>query len=388
MNLFVVPSWYPTKIHPEGGTFFRERAHILSRNGLNITVISPVFHSFRDLFQRNKMTETWKQDQALAFAQKEKINLFPKCEQLAFRSYKSLTLRLVKKGIEKFGKPDGVFIHSSLWAGAALSSWLNQEKIPFAVSEHLMGFMRKNGLSTFQKKMITRTYQRAQAVVATSSTLKTNIVSQFPEAESKIRIIPNPADVQSFHARKSSGCPSPFRFIYVGLFRPEKRLDLLLDAFSKVKATHSECKLTLIGDGSLRKPIENQIKTLGLGSSVTLTGYLKKHQIADQLQNHDALVLSSDVETFGVAPIEAMASGLPVIATECGGPSDYITPETGLLVPKNDIQKLADGMVYLMNNYHQYSTEKIRSFVESRFGDEAYSDLVRSMFNDLKQTTF
>lgn len=383
MNLFVIPSWYPTKIHPEDGTFFRERAHILSRDGINVTVVSPVQHSLWDLIHIRKMTETQSRDQNINLLQKEIINKFPKCEKHSFKSYQSLAVGLFKRGVGLFGRPDAVYIHSSLWAGAALCSHLHKEAIPFAVSEHLMSFMQDGRFSAFQKMKIEETYRCAQTIVATSSSLQDQIMNKFPDARSKVRIIPNPADIQSFSQKETDGSHSPFRFIYIGLFRPEKRLDLLLDAFLKVKKSMPDTHLTIIGDGPLQKSVKHQIQRLHLKSSVTLTGYLTKDKIASQLRGHDALVLSSDVETFGVAPIEAMAVGLPVIATDCGGPSDYITPNTGLLIPKDDVQLLADGMIQLIENYDQFSRGKIRSFTIGRYGDDAYSNLVRAMIDDL-----
>ena len=76
----------------------------------------------------------------------------------------------------------------------------------------------------------------------------------------------------------------------------------------------------------------NEIKKLNLSEFIDLKGYLSQHQIVKELHNNDILISASDVETFGVVLIEAQACGLPVIATNCGGPSDIISDETGILV--------------------------------------------------------
>ena len=74
-----------------------------------------------------------------------------------------------------------------------------------------------------------------------------------------------------------------------------------------------------------------------------------------------------------------MACGLPVLATNCGGPIDYVTQETGLIVQTNNVQSLAEGMMNLIVNYEKYCPKKIRLFVKNKYGDKMYADLVRSM---------
>ena len=381
MNLFIIPSWFPTKLHPEFGTFFRDRAQILSRGGFDVTIISPVQHSLWEFFRYKSVPKIWKQENQVTVLQKEIINHYPKIERLAFRSYQRLSISLLKQAIHKRGKPDAIYIHSSLWAGAALSSFLNNNNIPFAVSEHIMTFLQGDRFSVFQKSAIEKSYEFARSIVAPSSVLKKNIAQYFSQYSSKMRIIPNPADFSKFQIKLPKQSPD-FQFISVACFRPEKRTDILLNSFSKVREIYNNVHLTLVGDGPLRKKIEKQILLLKLKSVVTLRGFLNKEDVAEQLQNSDVLVLSSHLETFGVAPIEAMACGLPVLATNCGGPSDYITKDTGLLVQKNNIQALADGMIYLIENYKNYCPETIRLFVNNKFGDKIYTNLVQSMFSE------
>ena len=109
MNLFIVPSWYPTKLHPEAGTFFRDQAQILSHRGFDITIISLVQHSLRDFFNYKSAPEIWSRENQLRVLQKETINRYPKLERLAFRSYQTFAVNLLKQGINKRGKPDAVY---------------------------------------------------------------------------------------------------------------------------------------------------------------------------------------------------------------------------------------------------------------------------------------
>ena len=86
-----------------------------------------------------------------------------------------------------------------------------------------------------------------------------------------------------------------------------------------------------------------------------------------------AFVLSSQHETFGVVLIEALAQGLPLIATRCGGPEDIINKDNGLLVPINDVDRLAEAMFSIYNNYEKYDPEKLREHCKEEYSEKSIS---------------
>lgn len=136
-------------------------------------------------------------------------------------------------------------------------------------------------------------------------------------------------------------------FVAVGRLEPQKNFPLLLDAFAA--ARRSDDKLTIIGEGAARARLERQIAALGLQDSVTLTGFLP--DAPERMRGHDALILSSDYEGLGSVVIEALARGVPVIATDCSsttrsllGASDFGPAPHGWLVPIRDAGALADAI--------------------------------------------
>jgi len=94
--------------------------------------------------------------------------------------------------------------------------------------------------------------------------------------------------------------------------------------------------------------------------------------VREALQQCDALVNSSVIETFGVTLIEAMACGKPVIATRSGGPEDIVKPENGLLVTKDDVPALAQAIIQMAQTYTRYDPQRIRESVTSRYSEAVY----------------
>jgi len=170
------------------------------------------------------------------------------------------------------------------------------------------------------------------------------------------------------------------RVIGVGRLEAQKRFDLLMRAFAIVKDRHREWRLDILGEGSLRPELEALRDELGLKDCVTLPGRISNVPAA--LRESDLFVLSSDFEGFPNALCEAMACGLPVIATDCpSGPREIIRDGfDGLLTPTGDAEALAVAMDRLMSSDAERERLGRRAVeVLERFGLEK----VMGMWDDL-----
>ncbi len=378
MRLFIIPSWYPTRLHPESGSFFADQARMLQIAGHDITVISAHIHSLHQYFQFNRLKQQHinpENENGLITYRFESINPWPLIQHRFYHYYLRQLLRLWDQAVTERGKPDAVVVNSSLWAGAALADRLKQEKIPFIVSEHLKEFIAPNGFTPLQRDCILKTYHNTAGVVATSNALKTGIIQHFPENTNKIQIIPNPVDTNFFVLNPNPVIEnSVFNFVVIALLRPEKNIDLLIKAFSDLLTNKPDCQLTIAGNGPERKSLWALIQKFNLTDRVKLVGYQSPTGVRELLHKSQALVLPSTVETFGVVLIEAMACGLPVLATRCGGPEDIVTPETGLLIEKNNRTALMRGMVNLVEEKNQFDSQKIRDYAVQQFGIKTFTD--------------
>lgn len=127
----------------------------------------------------------------------------------------------------------------------------------------------------------------------------------------------------------------------VGRLVPEKNQAALLRAFALIEGRHRDTDLWLVGEGPLRADLEALRAELGLDGRVCLVG--KRDDVPALMRGADLLVLSSQVEGFGLVVAEAMASGTPVVATNVGGVSE-VMQDHGILVPPGDVAALAQGM--------------------------------------------
>jgi len=130
----------------------------------------------------------------------------------------------------------------------------------------------------------------------------------------------------------------------VGLLKEQKRHDLLVSAAEVVDAA-----FVIVGDGPLRRSLEWQIETFGLGDRVHLLGH--RDDVPAVLADLDVFALSSDYEGMCLAVAEALAVGTPVVATEVGGvPQTVVHEETGLLVRPGDPEALANSIRRLLDD--------------------------------------
>lgn len=156
-----------------------------------------------------------------------------------------------------------------------------------------------------------------------------------------------PARSDAGGGRDRHGSP-PCRLLFLGAMGHRKGLDVLLTALAMPALATLDWRLTVAGPGPLTLWREETAR-LGLGHRVAFTGFLPSDAARDELGRHDVLVLPSRQEAMPIAILEAMAAGLPVIASDVGDVRELVVPgTTGLLVPPADPTALASCLARLI----------------------------------------
>jgi len=170
----------------------------------------------------------------------------------------------------------------------------------------------------------------------------------------QIREMPeNGVDLELFKPMPRNGIHRKVSIIYVGALVDWKRVDLLIAACASLKGK-VDFEVHVVGDGPERVALERQTQESLLTNQVRIHGLLSHMAVADLLKASDIMVHPAMRECGGAVILEAMASGVPVVAADWGGPSDYIDADSGVLIPPATpdkfVSQLADAIRSLSEN--------------------------------------
>ncbi len=200
----------------------------------------------------------------------------------------------------------------------------------------------------------------------------------------KLLILDRWVDVDRFHPDKREDeywqdlgvAANAVKFVYVGRVAIEKNLHILAQAFKRLHETASNVHLVIIGDGPYRDALTGQLA----GLPTTFTGYLHGDRLATALASCDVKVFPSTTDTWGNAPLEAQASGLPVIVTDIGGPAELMLDgATGIIVRGSDVRSLQDAMLRMMEPDGRAEMGRAaRAYAEANRVDEPFTAVLDS----------
>ena len=234
--------------------------------------------------------------------------------------------------------------------------------------------------------------RKAQAIIVANE--RTFKVLPKTQCKNFFTLVENGVDIQLFNpnTQKYSNnleC-SEIRFIYLGRLIYWKRVDIILLAMARLIKKYNHITLEIVGDGQERIFLEEMSHNLSLEHNITFHGKLPQEECALILSTCDCLLLPSIYECGGAVVLEAMATGRPVIATDWGGPSDYIDSSCGFLVnPGNGESDLVEGFVTSMETLIKNPdfVEKLgrqgRKKVEISYNWEKKIDKIIEIYNEI-----
>lgn len=254
-------------------------------------------------------------------------------------------LNIIKKvrNICKEWKPDVVIsFYNDLCALTALA--ITGLHIPLIYSE-------RNDPNKTNQGNAGRLYRKIIEYMADKIVFQTTGAQRcYPKSvQEKSTVILNPLNTYGFPIHDF--LHEKHEIVSVGRLEAQKNQKLLIDAFALIAKDFPEYQLTIYGEGSLRKELEDYIKAKGLQERVSLPG--SKNNIQEHIKDASLFVLSSDYEGIPNALIEAMAIGLPCVSTDCspGGSRELIEDGVnGLITPCGDAKKLSDAMRMMLSN--------------------------------------
>jgi L-malate glycosyltransferase len=243
-------------------------------------------------------------------------------------------------------------------------------RLPVVATEHYTGFGRRT-LTAGEAKRARFALGRMACVMPVCEYLRRAMEAYGVRA--RYEIVPNAVDTTLFfppeHESRSHG---PARLLFVGGLEPthHKGFPVLVDALSRLRDRESAWRLDVIGDGATRPEYEKLVAEAGLADDVIFHGWKPKTLVAEAMRAADLFVLSSRFENLPCVVIEAMACGLPVVATSVGGVPEMVTPDDGILVEPDDPAGLADALERMLSDVESRDRDGIAARAVARYSLE------------------
>ncbi len=373
MKVFVVSKGMPTEKYPLNGIFEFDQAKALARVGAEVTMLVIDFRS-----------RSYKRKYGYFIYDKEGIHVVELSLPIgiyrrALPALQRLLVKTYKKAVKLYGKPD--VIHAHFYSIAAIASVLRKKyDLPFVITEH-SSKLNKNILeiSGLDVKLAKKAYQNADKIIAVSSALAKNLQDNFDVAAD---VIHNIVDVSKFQYTKR-GQKQDFTFISVGNLIKLKRFDLLIAAFAEAFKEDNSVKLKIVGAGPEKDDLQSLVSQCNMSDRIMFLNEVGRDSLMQIYPESDAFVLASQSETFGVVYIEAMATGLPVIATDCGGPSDFVNERNGYLIPINDKKALVEALKKMRDNAFNFNALEISETSVRKFSPENIGNALSSLYKTI-----
>jgi len=372
-HIVVIPSWYSTG-RGAGGGYFRDQALALQAAGFRVAMLAPTIHTARDL-RAGRVRHA--RDGAIS-VEHEGIPLYrrdarvriPRVPYRNAATWSLCGLRLFAHYIAQMGLPDLVHAHCCLNGGVLALAINRRYGVPFIVTEHSTSF-DKGRLRWWERDLVRRVISRAQQCIAVSPHLADLLEVQYPG--SRWQYAPNVLGDVFLDPPLARGSADPFVFICAARMSLEKGHALLIDAFAEAFRGSPDTRLRLVGDGPTKSGVEQLCFDRGVAGQVDFLGALSSQQLRAELDAADAFVLASDVESFGVVVIEALASGLPAVITASGGPNHLIDASNGLLTPVQDLSALRQALIDMRRGARVYDRTKIHADAVDKYGPEEFA---------------
>jgi len=373
MKILQIPSWYL----PEGGHFCLNQSMALQEAGIDVHILANVVLPWR----KYKLS-IFNYPIKAFFSIENNIPIYryyswkyPFVDIPNIRKWVAQTVKMFDRYNEEHGSPDIIHVHSSMWGGYAAALIKEKYGIPYVITEHRGIFGSKSSfakalLKNEYKLYLEKAFSQADYIIPVSDQL-TEKISEYLTNPVPIKSISNILDTEYFSPiqRKHKG-NTPFTFISVNGYYIEKGYDILLPAFDKLCKLNPNVNLRLIGENFDYADFQKILEKVKHKEKISFTGEIPREGVRKELWEADAFVIASRIESQSVATLEAMSTGLPIVATSVI-PNTMITNTVGYRVEIEDVNALSEAMLQMIQNKDSFDSTEISNHVKEIAGKEA-----------------
>ncbi|MBK7269648.1 MAG: glycosyltransferase [Flavobacteriales bacterium] len=380
MHVLVLPKWYPGRHDPQLGDFIRKQtlAVALQHRVSVVAVIALPGSTERFAEELEEREGAWElrcyytPSKSAWLGWRKTVNLW---------RYWTTGMRGLRRVWRERGAPDLVHVQIMV-RPALLAFWLRlRHRIPYIISEQSSEYLdgtwaSKNALFKAINYFL---FRRASAVTAVGPTLAEAITAHglFKNVE----VVPNV--VPGLDLPLPAAGPAHRFMVVADLVDRTKNVSGVLRALASCRERGIPAELDIIGDGTDEKMLREQAHALGLNGGVRFHGRISNSEVLRHMAGTGSVIINSNVETFSVVTGEALALGRPVIATRCGGPVAFISPENGILIDVRNDDQLVQAMVNMVAEHHHYGPDAVRRSVGQRFSPGAVAERFSAVYEKI-----
>jgi len=331
LSICIVTSWFPNKNQPVSGTFIYLFAKSLAKFGVKVSVITPLLGEEESVTSKDSITIY-----RIAGSRRGKFFLFS-------------MMRLVNQIM-----PDVMHVQAPDFFSSSAIIVAKLKNIPIIATVHRGELVVPGKLMYLVRKFAFPRFKKITAVSEFSKSLALNAGADM----NKIMVIYNSCDEDLFSrrdklmARQKLGLPINKKVIlYVGNLVKIKGIHTLVESCRILHSRMPDFFVLIVGDGIERAKLESLVVSYGLGDNIKFLGYLEPSKLPSYYNSADTFVLPSFVEGHSVALLEAMASGLPVIASMVGGNKETVEEGiNGFFFEAGDSVILAEKLIKILTD--------------------------------------
>lgn len=376
-HVLVLPKWYPGRRDPQLGDFIRKQMLAVARKAkVSVVFVSP--QEELPTAEEQELTTDAGAWELRCYYKASTAPFAPWRKAVNYARYREATWNGIRRVLAERGRPDLTHVHILVRPAVIARTLMRRHGVPYILSEQSSEYLDGTwAAKPASFKAFVRSLFRTASAVTTVSPHLGDGLERLGLCEG-YEVVPNvvPGTDRPLPRRGDPG-----RFMMVAdLVDRTKNVGGVLRALKTARDRGHDLCLDVIGDGRDRDALHNEASALGLNGSVRWLGRLPNSSVLEHMGGTGAVIINSNVETFSVVTGEALVCGKPVIATRCGGPEAFITPENGVLIAPKDDAALADAMIAMAAAHDRYDPATIRRTVSDRFGPDAVGDKFLSIY--------
>lgn len=367
MKIVVLSIGIPSERYPINGIFEFDQAKALAQAGHEVCSLALDFRAY-----------SFKRRFGFFRYQKEGVNIYELSLPLgvyrrALPLLQRIALWAFGKIVKEKGKPE--VVHAHFYSMGAIGSIIKEKYgLPYIITEHSSKLNKtKEQISKLDCRLAQTAYRHCDLLITVSKALSQRIKENFGKDNI---VIHNIVDTSTF-LFEGRLPHQGIAFVSVGNLTKNKGFDILIKAFASLPDTAT---LDIIGDGLEKESLQQLTDSLNLSNRINFHGLQTRQKIQQIYSRSDVFALASHSETFGLSYVEAMLAGLPVIATRCGGPEDFVNENNGILVPTDDCKALSAAMNSFISSKNSFDSQSIAAFAESNFSPKSIAGKITEAY--------